>query len=469
MSLPRVVGASLFVPEALVNNRLKKQLTLLNTGVAAANEAGINGPPESQPTPYVLEWREAGDGAVWAPRKTKLPTGTELGEAELPAWGRKFKFESRITLRPHQAPAFEALVDPEARKLREGVLSLNVGFGKTALLLHALSAIETGPVLVVVPDGSLLTQWKTRAEEQLSFIEGGIGQIGDGVLDVAGRGLVIGIVDSVSSPKLPQSVCNLFEHVILDESHSLCTPEGSQLFWRFPGRRVALSATWKRRDGMHKLAELHVGKVLYESMRVDMPIKQVTLVETDTVVRDFARVILSKPEGSLTRQDYMKIGFLWTGVKRALAAKKERNDLIVSYLEKALTAGRTVLFLAPSVPQLRYIYSKVNASDDEKCLITGKDAAIAERHELMQGKRLVVATEPLAKQGIDYPALDCLVLSNPLDPQQAFGRVQRGLDGKKEPVVVCFTDMQNPSAARQAVRFCANVEKLGYPVKKLSK
>ncbi len=43
----------------------------------------------------------------------------------------------------------------------------------------------------------------------------------------------------------------------------------------------------------------------------------------------------------------------------------------------------------------------------------------------------------MVKEGFDVPGFDTLILAAPMkDPEQAIGRIQRILQGKKEPVVL---------------------------------
>lgn len=452
-------SAYLTVPVAAVNlPQLQKQLTVIDKGLLAQIEAGLHDHQDTPPDPYLLEYRhQPGDEDILVPRRCKLPKDLVI-EDDLPEWSRKVEFRSKVTPRPHQVPVFDSFV--KDGRIIEGILALNVGRGKTVLALHALSKLNTAAVLVVTPNGSIMAQWRARALEFLDITEDDIGQIGDGVMDVAGKKLVIGIIDSVAGGKLPSSVYNLFETVIIDEAHRISTREGRQLFWRFPGRRLALSATWERRDGLHRLLELHVGPVLHGDSGVDMPIKGVYLYETGTRVKDYGHVLVAKGS-EMTYKDKMKLGYTWTAVKHALSKHEGRNKFILEKVHAAIAKGRTVLLLAPSVAQLTWFHA--HAKVERKTIITG-DVPMDERVERMQGMQLIVATDALASMGLDYQPLDCLFLVVPLDPQQAFGRVQRAFDGKKAPIVVVFVDKHNPSAAARVPKFINKVEQLGYPV-----
>ncbi len=457
-------SAYLRVPVGAVNlPQLQKALTIVDRGMLAQMEAGLHDHALEPPNPYLLEYRHAeGDDVIYVPRRTKLPKDLVF-EDDLPAWDKKYKFTSKVTPRPHQVPVFDSFV--RDCKIIEGILALNVGRGKTVLALHALSKLNTAAVLVVTPNGSIMAQWRARALEFLDISEDDIGQIGDGVMDVAGKKLVIGIIDSVAGSRLPQSVYDLFETIIIDEAHRISTREGRQLFWRFPGRRLALSATWERRDGLHKLLELHVGPVLHEDSGVDLPIKGVYMYETGLRVRDPSHMLIAKGAG-MTPKDRLKIGFNSTGVFRELAKRKDRNDFILTKIHAAAAKGRSILALGGSLSQLKYIHD--NARIERKCLITGA-VDMDDRVEMMQGCQLVVATDKLASMGLDLPALDTLILMFPQQPHQCFGRIQRAFEGKQPPVVVCFTDRANPSAAHRAVKFVKQVEALGYPVFNVAK
>jgi superfamily II DNA or RNA helicase len=54
---------------------------------------------------------------------------------------------------------------------------------------------------------------------------------------------------------------------------------------------------------------------------------------------------------------------------------------------------------------------------------------------------VIFATSQYVSEGLDIPAIDTLVLATPMyDVEQAVGRIQRPLEGKKDPIVVDIRD-----------------------------
>jgi superfamily II DNA or RNA helicase len=76
--------------------------------------------------------------------------------------------------------------------------------------------------------------------------------------------------------------------------------------------------------------------------------------------------------------------------------------------------------------------------------------------KMQTGFPITLASEKIAKEGLDAPILDTLVFLTPAKDavliQQAVGRVQRSMDGKPDPLVIDFTDysFNSTKEAREA-------------------
>lgn len=318
----------------------------------------------------------------------------------------------------------------------------------TVLALWLLTKISTSKVLVCVPDGGIAEQWRERINSFLAF-EGGIGLIGDGECDIAGRRIVIGIVNSLAQKEWPQSFYDQFDLVIIDESHSTATPVNRNIYYRFPGRRLALDATPNRLDGQGKLLRWHIGPILIEDLKPEVP-ANAYLVETGIVSNKDplvwrARKMNRPPDKVIPKPDDSFILF------SALSKSKPRNDIVFDVTKTAMQAGRNILVLGKEVAQLTELVERLN-KDTEGCAeaVTGS-VKRKDRGGKMKAQ-VVCATFKLAQRALDKQTLDTLFVVVPFTDEnlvrQAVGRIQRYLDNKRPCMVVFFVDSLNPTGAR---------------------
>ena len=78
---------------------------------------------------------------------------------------------------------------------------------------------------------------------------------------------------------------------------------------------------------------------------------------------------------------------------------------------------------------------------------------------------VLLATFSLAKEGLDVKELDCLhwcsIVGNKIDAVQSAGRIERVCEGKKDPIVIDYVDINIPycvSRYRKRVGWLKNRE-----------
>jgi superfamily II DNA or RNA helicase len=123
-----------------------------------------------------------------------------------------------------------------------------------------------------------------------------------------------------------------------------------------------------------------------------------------------------------------------------LAENEQRNKLIAKYLNHAAKKGREVLVLGERLTQLHDLHGMVKTRD--KALHVG--AMDDDEREEALTKQVVLATQHLAKEGLDKPSLDTLFILIPFGGagrlQQSKGRIEREYEGKQAPIVYIFVD-----------------------------
>lgn len=222
-----------------------------------------------------------------------------------------------------------------------GVLQLACGKGKTPTTLHHI-AMSRVPAIVMVDNSQLLEQWAREADRFLD-VPGGVGLIADGKKKWQ-HGLVLATYLSVANwaDTMPEEVRRWFGAAYWDEGHHLSAPVFAKTASLFYGRRYALTATPKRADGLHVIAEAHVGKVLYKDLT--QPLKARFIFYWTGLSLD-----LTDPSCSVTD----KTGEVHhSKVFRYFGRWRERLWRIIENCVDAVNAGRKVLVLGNSVDEV---------------------------------------------------------------------------------------------------------------------
>jgi predicted helicase len=113
---------------------------------------------------------------------------------------------------------------------------------------------------------------------------------------------------------------------------------------------------------------------------------------------------------------------------------------------KALKAGRNPLVMSERLEQLNNIRIYVNTLAKRNGLNITQGMYIGGKSdkqlEEASACNVVYATIQLAKEGVDIPRLDTLFLASPLgEVEQLTGRVVRFKEGKKQPFVIDYVDL----------------------------
>lgn len=148
----------------------------------------------------------------------------------------------------------------------EGVLQLACGKGKTCIALELAATLKV-PVLIVLPDTQLLEQW-TQEIASLLNVPGGVGLI-QGSKNDWRKPVVLTTYHTLGAraPFLPEEVLRWFGLIIWDEGHHVPAPTFAASAEVFYGKRISLTATPERDDGLHIISQYHIGPVVYKDLR----------------------------------------------------------------------------------------------------------------------------------------------------------------------------------------------------------
>ena len=397
-----------------------------------------------QGAPYFKVYRE---------NSTRIRIPRFYGQAHYPSFTNDPSIDActRISI-PFQGELKTENAQPDAsntvvntlRSKGGGVLSLPTGYGKTTVALHVVSVIGV-KTLIIVHKEFLMNQWIERIKQFLPSAN--IGIIRQNKIEVAGKDIVICMLQSLSMKSYDKNVFNGFGMTVIDETHHICSRTFSCALFNVCTKYIlGLSATPERKDGLSKVLHWFVGDLCYkverDTSKLDIKCEQLKF-DCD------AYSSIDVPLSVTGRVSVPEIINIVTDID-------ERNTIIVDRLKKFLQEGRKTIVLSDRRRHCEQLLEllRVEGIEDVGLYMGGmKQLAM----KLSESKSILLATYSLAQEGLDIPSLDTLILASPkTDVVQACGRILRtGGERKHQPYILDIVDAFSvlPRQAKQRQAF----------------
>jgi superfamily II DNA or RNA helicase len=428
-------------------------------------------------TPEYLQYFTETDEGFYLPRNYEFKSAVPV--IDKTCAGAKTHYTADITFRGYQEEYFETF--PQLLTDRDKVLNVPCGGGKTILGIY-LSSVYRRVTLILVPTHFLARQWEARIQE-FTDATYHVWKSGDKEIPTD-RDFYICSFDLFTVRDIPEWFKERIGHVILDEAHRLGAQTYLPILGELPAtRRTALTATFRRDDGMHRILHYHFGEVY--KMNYIPPRPEVYAVKTGEkvgyviakkgkweIVRDYICIYTPVYETKSTIEfqwdkkfldvtEYAKDKSLTENQKLTLAAaikkcqkqsytildnhlseRTMRNMKMVKVIRDCLAAGRTVLFISKRKNVLKMLHKHFEKERPVLIISKSTDKMTVAEHQYMSCKaRLIFGIAQLAKEGLDIDRLDTLCLHTPIkDIEQPLGRINRILEGKKFPKALYFLD-----------------------------
>lgn len=314
-----------------------------------------------------------------------------------------------------------------ANNIGGGIISVPCGYGKTVISLYILSKLKV-KTLIIVHKEFLLNQWKERIEQ---FLDGHkVGRIQGNVFDIKNKNIVLGMLQSISMKEYPEDAFDSFGLVIFDECHHLGAEVFSRALFKTSFKyTLGLSATPKRTDGLQKVFEWYLGKIVFQIKKRNQETVNIKLFKYYDEDESYSKVELNfqgKPNTSKMMNN--------------ICNYTPRNELIVTEIKKTIDNNRKVLILSNRKSQLESIFDMIGDYCDKGYYLGGmKEKELKKSEE----KQLLLATFSMAEEGLDCKDLDTVFLVSPKSNiEQAVGRILRKEVDKREkiPLVIDFID-----------------------------
>jgi hypothetical protein len=245
---------------------------------------------------------------------------------------------------------------------------------------------------------------------------------------------------------------------VVHNCHHMSAPVfvlGADLFF---GRRLSLTATASRTDGLEVIYQYHLGKVIHSNLTQELVPNTVFHLLKWAMPPEHRKLVVD-------RQDDISI----PRVRTYLGRLEWRNNLIYEHLTRDLQEGRQILVLSHSVSQVEMLHNYLSGAGAG--MIIG-DTPQENRMPALRNCNPVFGTFQLAREGLNKPSLDTLYVVTPFnnanDLQQAWGRIQRRLEGKKDPLVRVFEDGAFTCCMKSCSGLRGVLRKLNYPYERVT-
>jgi superfamily II DNA or RNA helicase len=341
--------------------------------------------------------------------------------------GEKIDIKFKGELRDYQQNIMNCVLETMETK-DGGLLSLGCGQGKTVLALYVATVLKV-KTLVIVHKSFLLNQWKERAEQ---FTNASIGLIRQNKIEVDGKDIVIGMLQSISKEKYDEELFSDFGLVIFDEAHHAPSKYFSRSLPIIACKKtLALSATPRRNDKLEKVLFWYFGDIMYKSPKK---------CNDNVLVKIFKYTSCEKRFREIRHNYNGKICIART--LNNIVKVKERNKFIEQLLVKYVQEEplRKILLLGDRIEQLEVIKE---AFDKHKLCETDFYIGRMKMKQLKKAEeaKILFATYSMASEALDIPTLNTLFLITPRkNVEQAVGRILRKSDHKVQPLIVDITD-----------------------------
>lgn len=334
-------------------------------------------------------------------------------EANITPDGVNINVDFAGDLRDYQKPIVKKWLKA-AKNKGCGLIEADCGAGKTCMAIWLISQLKK-KTLIIVHKEFLLRQWKERLEQFLPSAK--IGRIQGPIIDIEGKDVVIGMLQSLSMKDYEQTLFLDFGFTIIDECHHISAEVFSRVLFKAVTKyMLGLSATMNRQDGLSKVFKMFLGDVeacWKRGAQENVKVKAINYTNNDPEFSTNLRNYRGHP-------DYVKmIG--------KLCKYSHRTEFILSVVKDIWDKNndQQIMIIGHQKNQLVYIHDAIKHRGFATVgyYIGGmkeKDLKISE------GKNIVIATYKMAEEALDIKTLTTIVMSTPKkDVRQAVGRILR--------------------------------------------
>ena len=432
-----LISDKIYIPKKYVTKDflrwIKKELRLDNPEYESNKRYGYGEGYSIEPYLYLYSWK---NDRLILPRGFyyKIFRYCKRNRIKLLARNKTIVRASGLSFDPIPLHNFQEQAADNLERLRQGIIALPCGTGKTRTGIELIRRIEN-TTLIIVNSLFLVDQWTEYIKELLNYSPGIIQ--GD---NFKLKKITIATVQTLSKRNLDSKFFNRWGLVFVDETHHIPADTYQDLISNFKAQyRYGVTATVNRSDGLTKMIYYTMGNVGFSK----------TAKELDK------EGYISIPDVNIIHTDFSTRRSKYTSVIDSLIADNRRNTSIINRLYE--NRERYNLVLSSRIQHLETLASLYALHSSDYKVITGK-VSNKKREEIVSdmkdGRLHVIFATQLADEGLDIPNLDTLHLVHPTKSQgrieQRIGRTQRVEEGKNKPIVYDYFDNYVPMLASMA-------------------
>ena len=320
--------------------------------------------------------------------------------------------------RPKQLPVINKFMDACKETScyfdtnKGGIITLKCGGGKTVISLYCITKLKR-KTLIIVHKTFLMNQWRDRI---LEFIpDASIGYIQGSNIDVEGKDIVIGMLQSISQKDYDLKIFKDFGFTIVDECHHIGAETFSKSLFKINSYyMLGLSATPKRKDGLSMVFELFLGDYVY---------KEIDKKSVKTEVN----LIYYNDDSGYNQEKLMYNGKVNVPkMVNNICENTNRTKMIINIIKLCIEEPSTqILILSDRRNHLSEIHDLI--TKEEICTVGFYVGGMKEKDlKLSESKKVLLGTYSMSSEGMDIPTLNTLIMASPKsDIEQSIGRIQR--------------------------------------------
>jgi superfamily II DNA or RNA helicase len=351
----------------------------------------------------------------------------EFGNSELKlSKGNDINLNFQGELRDYQYNIIDKYID-HVGESGGGLLDVEPGKGKTVMALNIISRLKK-KTLVIVHKTFLLDQWIERIEQFLPDAK--IGRIRGDIIDIEGKDIVIGMLQSLSNKEYDDQIWRQFGLCVFDECHHLSAEVFSNVMIRIvTNYNLGLSGTMTRKDGLSKVFKYFIGPIVHKE-------------KTDVSAEVLVKSVMYENDDLFTD---VKTNFKGEPLYSCMISKLDdpgRNQLISNIIqnELKLNSRQQIMVLAHTKSLIQNLYKMIEVYEPSIGYYLGgmKEEQLKES----ETKKIILGTYAMASEGLDIKTLTTMVLATPKsDVCQSVGRILRS--NHEFPLVIDILD-QHP-------------------------
>lgn len=369
--------------------------------------------PKSPIQPQAFSLYRESANKFYVPRYFGLENFGDFTENKL-SFGEDIDLEFTGELRDYQINIVNKYVNAVGSS-GGGLLDVDPGKGKTVMALYILTKLKK-KTLVIVHKSFLLNQWIERIQQFIPDAK--VGKIQGQILDIDGKDIVIGMLQSLSQKEYPEDLFDCFGLTIYDETHHL----GAEVFSRCMMKTITnytlgLSGTMQRKDGLTKVFKMFLGDVVH---------KEKTNTSEHSVIVKAIYYENCDDDFNEIQYDYRGNPLYSTMISK-LCNYSHRTEYILKIIENELKNNneQQIMILAHNKTLITYLYKAIEHRN--LCTVGYYIGGMKEADlKLSEDKKVIIATYAMASEGLDIKTLTTLVMASPkTDVCQSVGRILR--------------------------------------------